>query len=337
MTPTRRRLVPRYLLHRPSFCEFLAHKIARKIHNNLNLLNIENWHTACIYQGALSPGRRCSPVGGLHMTSLALSRRHLLTAGLAAPFVLRSGVALSAPETLKFALAAPFVGSNAAFFLAEKQGCIQGGWAELPVRCIRRTGAAASQVGSGVYDLGVADINVMAELTPRTRRRRPQLLYAVLSQPIERWIIEKVRHSVAGESERPRDRAAAPDGAYRLFRPSPRRRAWMWRISSGTWLACNCAKPCSPAAMWMPSSASDSTMFFGLEGGHSAADGHSLHILMRLWGSISMATASCGKESCEPRSGCGQAFRRSDGSRLAGGDRRSQRCHRRPQGARPAH
>ena len=105
------------------------------------------------------------------MTSFTLSRRTLLKTGLKAGFaatiVLRSGMALSAPDQLKFALAAPFDGSNAAFFLADQQGWYKDAGLSCQFDASGGSGAATSQVGSGVYDLGVADINVMAEFNAK--------------------------------------------------------------------------------------------------------------------------------------------------------------------------
>ncbi len=152
------------------------------------------------------------------MTSLALSRRQLLTAGLAAPFVLRSSVALSAPETLKFALAAPFDGSNAAFFLAEKQGWYKEAGLSCQFDASGGSGAAASQVGSGVYDLGVADINVMAEFNaknPGADVRNVYMLY--YRSPLSVGSLKKSGIQSPADLNGRTIGAAAPDGAYRLF------------------------------------------------------------------------------------------------------------------------
>lgn len=152
------------------------------------------------------------------MTSLVLSRRTLLAAGIAAPFVLRSGLALSAPEALKFALAAPFDGSNAAFFLADKQGWYKEAGLACQFDASGGSGAATSQVGSAVCDLGVADINVMAEFNAKNPGADVRNIYMLYYRsPLSVGTLKKSGIKVPADLNGRVIGAAAPDGAYRLF------------------------------------------------------------------------------------------------------------------------
>lgn len=152
------------------------------------------------------------------MTIRNISRRSILKTGLAAPLVLAAGKAFSASSTLKFALAAPFDGSNAAFFLCQESGWYKDAGLDVQFDASGGSGAAVTQLGSGVYDLGVADINVMAEFNaknPGTDIRAVYMLY--YRSPLSVATLAGSGISKASDLAGRTIGAAAPDGAYRLF------------------------------------------------------------------------------------------------------------------------
>lgn len=152
------------------------------------------------------------------MTLTDISRRTILKAGLAAPLVLTAGRAFSQSNPLKFALAAPFDGSNAAFFLGQQEGWYKEAGVNVQFDASGGSGAATTQVGSGVYDLGIADINVMAEFNaknPGTEIRNVYMLY--YQSPLSVGTLASSGIKTPADLAGRKIGAAAPDGAYRLF------------------------------------------------------------------------------------------------------------------------
>lgn len=152
------------------------------------------------------------------MPSSSLTRRSLLRASLAAPFILRSTLGNAAPIALKFSLAAPFDGSNAAFFLGESQGWYRDAGLTCQFDAAGGSGEAVSRVGSGVYDLGVADINVMAEFNaknPASAIRNIFMLY--YRSPLSVGTLAKSGIVKPADLAGRKVGAAATDGAFRLF------------------------------------------------------------------------------------------------------------------------
>ena len=154
---------------------------------------------------------------GLTMTVLKMSRRLFMTTAIASPFILRSSMSLAA-TSVKFSLAAPFDGSNAAFFLAE-----QNGWyAQAGLACQfdagGGSGEAISRVGSGVYDAGIADINAMAVFNAKNASAAIRNVYMVyFRSPLCVATLTKSGIVKPTDLAKKTIGAAAPDGAYRLF------------------------------------------------------------------------------------------------------------------------
>lgn len=151
------------------------------------------------------------------MSRFLMTRRAAIQAGIAAPFVIGAKPAAAATE-LKFSLAAPFDGSNAAFFLGESRGW----YAEAGLNCqfdsSGGSGEAVTRVGSGVYDLGIADINVMAEFNaknPAAGIRNVYMLY--FRSPLCAATLTKTGIAKPADLAGRKIGAAASDGAYRLF------------------------------------------------------------------------------------------------------------------------
>lgn len=145
------------------------------------------------------------------------SRRTFLQAALASPFVLGAGLARAAGP-LKVSLAAPFDGSNAAFFLAQSRGWYRDAGLDCQFDASNGSGEAVSRVGSGVYDLGIADINVMLEFNvknPDFAVRDVYMLY--YRSPLCVGTLAKTGIAKPADLAGRTIGAAATDGAYRLF------------------------------------------------------------------------------------------------------------------------
>jgi NitT/TauT family transport system substrate-binding protein len=152
------------------------------------------------------------------MSSVSITRRAALTGMLAAPFVLQAGRGRAATTAIKFSLAAPFDGSNAAFFLADSRGWYADAGLSCQFDSSGGSGAAVSRVGSGVYDFGIGDINVMAEFNaknPASAIRDVYMLY--YRSPLCVCTLAKSGIAKPTDLAGRKVGAAATDGAYRLF------------------------------------------------------------------------------------------------------------------------
>lgn len=140
-----------------------------------------------------------------------------LTAALATPVILKAGVSRAATP-IKFSLAAPFDGSNAAFFLAEKNGWYREAGLDCQFDAGAGSGEAVSRVGSGVYDAGIADINTMAEFNAKNTSAAIRCVYMVyFRSPLCAASLAKAGIAKPADLQGRTIGAAAPDGAYRLF------------------------------------------------------------------------------------------------------------------------
>ncbi|MDF2117436.1 ABC transporter substrate-binding protein [Roseiarcaceae bacterium H3SJ34-1] len=143
-----------------------------------------------------------------------------LAAGLAAPFVLRSGASRAATTDIKFSLSAPFDGSNAAFFLGESRGWYREAGLNCQFDASGGSGEAVSRVGSGVYDLGVGDINAMMEFNVKNAASAIRCVYMLYYRsPLSAATLTKTGIAKAADLAGRKIGAAATDGAYRLFSP----------------------------------------------------------------------------------------------------------------------
>ncbi|MDQ0390421.1 ABC transporter substrate-binding protein [Labrys monachus] len=146
-----------------------------------------------------------------------MTRRSFVSTAIAAPFVLKAGVARAA-TVVKFSLAAPFDGSNAAFFLAQQKGWYKDAGLECQFDAGGGSGEAVSRVGSGVYDAGIADINSMAEFNAKNAGAAIRMVYMVyFRSPLCVGTLAKSGIAKPGDLAGKTIGAAAPDGAYRLF------------------------------------------------------------------------------------------------------------------------
>lgn len=151
------------------------------------------------------------------MFDLQTSRRTILRAALAAPFVLTTERSF-ASEPVKFSFAVPFDGSIAMYLLAAQNGWYKEAGLDCQFDTSGGSGEAASRTGSGVYDGGTVDINNLAEFNsknPSAEVRAAYMLY--FKSPLSVVTLTKSGISKPADLEGRTIGAAAADGAYRLF------------------------------------------------------------------------------------------------------------------------
>ncbi len=152
------------------------------------------------------------------MLATPISRRSTLAGLIAAPVVLGSRRASSATTSLKFSLAAPFDGSTAPFFLGKKNGWYAEAGLDVQFDPSGGSGEAVSRVGSGVYDFGIGDINVMAEFNAKNPTSAIRNVYMLYSRsPLCVCSLRKSGITKPTDLNGRKVGAAAADGAYRLF------------------------------------------------------------------------------------------------------------------------
>jgi NitT/TauT family transport system substrate-binding protein len=151
------------------------------------------------------------------MLELKPSRRTVLQAALAAPFILTAGRSFAATP-VKFSFAVPFDGSISMYLLAAQKGFYKDAGLECQFDAGGGSGEAASRTGSGVYDGGTVDINNLAEFNfknPTAEVRAVYMLY--FKSPLSVATLAKSGITKPGDLEGRTIGAAAADGAYRLF------------------------------------------------------------------------------------------------------------------------
>jgi len=147
----------------------------------------------------------------------SINRRSLLTAAIATPFVLKSRISRAA-TSIKFSMAAPFDGSNAAYFLAQQNGWYKDAGLDCQIDAAGGSGEAISRTGSGVYDAGVADINGVAEFNAKNPTSTIRCVYMLyFRSPLSVATLSKSQIAKPSDLEGRTVGAAAADGAYRLF------------------------------------------------------------------------------------------------------------------------
>jgi NitT/TauT family transport system substrate-binding protein len=148
---------------------------------------------------------------------MPLDRRTLLlatAASLAAPALHAQPALLD----IKMTLAAPFDGSNAAFFLAEERGWYREAGLRPQFDGSGGSGEAVTRVGSGAYDFGVGDINVLMEFNARNPAAAARCVYMLYYRsPLSAAVFTRSGITQPAQLAGRRIGAALTDGAYRLF------------------------------------------------------------------------------------------------------------------------
>lgn len=146
------------------------------------------------------------------------TRRAMIQTAIAAPFIFRTGRASAADLDVKFTLSAPFDGSNAMFFMADQKGWYKEAGFTCTFDASGGAGEVMTRVGSGVYQFGIGDLNVMAEFNAKNPNAAIRSIYMLYYRsPLCAIATAKSGITKPADLAGRRIGAAAADGAYRLF------------------------------------------------------------------------------------------------------------------------
>ncbi|PWT91385.1 MAG: hypothetical protein C5B56_03910 [Proteobacteria bacterium] len=155
------------------------------------------------------------------MTAFASCRhvpmRPILVPAVAA-LALVSTVPARAQSDLKVSLNAPYDGSNAAFFLAEAKGYYAAEGLKVTFDPSGGSGEAVTRIGSGTYDFGFGDVNVLMEFNARNPANAGKAVYMLYYRsPLSVGSFAKSAIAKPGDLNGKRMGGALSDGAYKLF------------------------------------------------------------------------------------------------------------------------
>jgi len=123
-----------------------------------------------------------------------------------------------AQTALKVSLNAPFDGSNAAFFLAEQNGYYAAEGLAPGFDASGGSGEAVTRIGSGTYDFGVGDINVLMEFNAKNPTMPANGVYMLYYRsPLSVGTFAKSGITKPADLDGKRMGGALTDGAYKLF------------------------------------------------------------------------------------------------------------------------
>lgn len=141
-------------------------------------------------------------------------------AALAAGIGLWMGAAApaTAQTPLKVSLNAPFDGSNAAFFLADRKGYYKAENLAVALDASGGSGEVVTRIGSGVYDLGFGDINVLMDFDAKNPANAGKAVYMLYYRsPLSAATLARSGINKPADLVGRTVGAALTDGAYRLF------------------------------------------------------------------------------------------------------------------------
>src|SRR4051812_3058158 len=131
---------------------------------------------------------------------------------------LSSSVSAWAQSDLKVSLNAPFDGSNAAFFLADAKGYYAAEALKVAFDASGGSGEAVTRIGSGTYDFGFGDINVLMEFNAKNPANAGRAVYMLYYRsPLSVGSFAKNNISKAADLNGKKMGGALSDGAYKLF------------------------------------------------------------------------------------------------------------------------
>ena len=124
----------------------------------------------------------------------------------------------SAQTELKVSLNAPYDGSNAAFFLAEEKGYYAAEGVKPTFDPSGGSGEAVTRIGSGTYDFGFGDINVLMEFNAKNPANAGRAIYMLYYRsPLSVGSFAKNNINKAADLNGKKIGGALTDGAYKLF------------------------------------------------------------------------------------------------------------------------
>jgi NitT/TauT family transport system substrate-binding protein len=126
--------------------------------------------------------------------------------------------AASAQTELKVSLNAPYDGSNAAFFLAEEKGYYAAEGVKPTFDPSGGSGEVATRIGSGTYDFGFGDINVLMEFNAKNPDNAGRAVYMLYYRsPLSVGSFAKNGITKPIDLDGKKIGGALTDGAYKLF------------------------------------------------------------------------------------------------------------------------
>lgn len=145
----------------------------------------------------------------------------LVTLGALALGSLGQAGAQTAATTLtevKLSLNAPFDGSNAAFFLAQEKGYYAAEGLTVNMDPSGGSGEAVTRIGSGAYDFGFADANVLLDFNARNPASAGKAVYMLYYRsPLAIASFAKAGINKPADLAGKKIGGALTDGAYKLF------------------------------------------------------------------------------------------------------------------------
>ncbi len=93
-----------------------------------------------------------------------------------------AGTPARAETDVKITLSAPYDGSNSAFFLADERGYYRANGLKVTLDPSGGSGEAVTRIGSGTYDFGVGDVNVLMEFNAKNPANAGLAVYLMYSR-----------------------------------------------------------------------------------------------------------------------------------------------------------
>jgi NitT/TauT family transport system substrate-binding protein len=121
-------------------------------------------------------------------------------------------------QEFKVTLNAPYDGSNAAFFLAEEKGYYAAEGLKVAMDPSGGSGEVATRIGSGTYDFGFGDLNVLMEFNAKNPENAGKGIYMLYYRsPLSVGSLSKAGISKPDDLNGRKLGGALTDGAYKLF------------------------------------------------------------------------------------------------------------------------
>lgn len=150
----------------------------------------------------------------------ALSRQTLAALGIAAATLgswCMAGAA-QAQTAVKVSLNAPLDGSNAAFFLAQEKGYFAAEGISVTMDPSGGSGEAVTRIGTGAYDFGFADVNVLLDFNVKNPGSAGKAVYMLYYRsPLSVASLAKAGINKPADLAGRKMGGALSDGAYKLF------------------------------------------------------------------------------------------------------------------------
>lgn len=132
--------------------------------------------------------------------------------------VVASATAAAAQTDIKITLAAPYDGSTSAFFLAQQRGYYAAEGLRPTIDPSGGSGEAVTRIGSGTYDFGVGDVNVLMEFNVKNPANAGLAVYMLYYRsPLSAGSFAKAGITKPGDLAGRKIGGALTDGAYKLF------------------------------------------------------------------------------------------------------------------------